>query len=441
MKPLSRSSHRALTPLQGFFKTEAAGGVLLLLSTITALIAANTGWADKYYQLWSVPIGITIMNHSLSLTTHQWINDGLMSIFFLLVGLEIKRELVAGELSSRRQAALPIVGALGGMVLPAVIYLHINSTDIAARGWAIPMATDIAFALGTLTLIAPTIPVSAKVFVTALAIVDDMGAVFVIALFYTHAVDWTALTFAALTLSPLVGLNVARVGRLTPYLLCGLALWMFVHASGIHSTVAGVLLAFTIPTRTRINAADFSEEARMLLNDFERTETGDFAVLTSKGQQDANFVLGRASEGVTAPLLRLEHGLHGFSAFVVMPLFAFANAGVSIGGSALDWRIVLGVAVGLALGKPLGIAGAAYGAVALKLAELPRRVKWRVVHGCAWVGGIGFTMALFIANLAFEGTSLLDSAKVGILAGSVIACLVAAVMLRIGSATEAVTEG
>jgi len=226
---------------------------------------------------------------------------------------------------------------------------------------------------------------------------------------------------------------VARVGRLVPYLLLGAALWVFVHASGLHSTVAGVLLAFTIPTRTRTNAEDFSREAQTLLDDFERTETGDFAVLTSKGQQDAVFSLLRASAEVTAPLLRLEHALHGFSAFVVMPLFAFANAGVSISGSALDWRVVLAVVLGLVLGKSLGITGASYAAVRLKLADLPEKVGWRAVRGCAWVGGIGFTMALFIANLAFEGTALLDSAKVGILAGSLAAGIAAAAALRRGA--------
>lgn len=418
---------------QRFFQTEAAGGVLLLLSASAALIAANSAWADQYHRLWSILLTVGVMNHSLSLTLHAWINDGLMSVFFLLVGLEIKRELAAGEFSSPRQAALPIAGAIGGMVLPAAIYLLVNSSGVEARGWGIPMATDIAFALGTLILIAPAIPVGAKVFLAALAIVDDMGAVLVIALFYTHAIDWTALTLAALALGALVLLNVSRVGRLTPYLLLGVALWFFIHASGVHSTIAGVLLALTIPTRTRINATEFSEEARALLEEFERTETGDDLVLTSKGQQDALFSLGRASEAATAPLLRLEQALHGFSAFVVMPLFAFSNAGVSLGGSPVNWSVALGIALGLAAGKPLGIMSAAFAAVTLRVAALPRRVNWHALHGCAWLGGIGFTMSLFIANLAFEGTPLLDSAKVGILAGSMVTGLVATVVLRVAA--------
>ena len=430
MTPRSRSPHPRVPLFQRFFQTEAAGGGLLLLSACAALITANTSWADDYRRLWSIPIGISVMNHSLSLTVHEWINDGLMAVFFLLAGLEIKREFIAGELSSPRQAALPLAGALGGMVLPAVIYLLINSTGVESRGWGIPMATDIAFALGVLRLIAPAIPLGAKVFLTALAIVDDMGAVLVIAVFYTYALDWTSMTFAAVLLAALIGLNATRVHRLAPYLLIGVALWLCVHASGIHSTIAGVLLAFTIPTRTRINAAGFSHEARTLLDDFDRTETGDYAVLTSKGQQEAIYSLGRGSEAVTAPLLRLERALHGFSAFFVMPLFALSNAGVSFAGSQVNWRVALGIAVGLALGKPLGITAAAFGATALNLAALPRHVTRMALHGCAWVGGIGFTMSLFIANLAFDGTSLLDSAKLGVLGGSLVGGLAAMLVLR-----------
>jgi Na+:H+ antiporter, NhaA family len=435
-----RSQSARPGPFQRFFQAQSASGVLLLLSAAAALVAANSAWADAYHFLWAIPLAVSLPNQSLSLTLHGWINDGFMAVFFLLVGLEIKREFVAGELSSPRQAALPMAGAFGGMVLPAIVYLLFNHSGVEASGWGIPMATDIAFALGALTLIAPSIPVGAKVFLTALAIVDDMGAVLVIAVFYTHAINWTSLTMAALTLGALVMLNATRVGRLTPYLLLGVVLWVFVHQSGIHSTIAGVLLAFTIPTRTRINAADFSAEARTLLDEFERTETGDYLVLTSKGQQDALFSLGRASEAVTAPLLRLEQALQTFSAFVVMPLFAFSNAGVSLGGSRFDWSVALGIALGLSLGKPLGITLAAFGAVVQNVAVLPQRVTWRALHGCAWLGGIGFTMALFIANLAFEDTSLLDSAKVGILVGSFVSGAMGAVVLRVGRARIAVTE-
>jgi Na+:H+ antiporter, NhaA family len=423
-------SNRIALPFQRFIQTEAAGGVLLLVSATAALVLANSPWAGFYDRIWSLAFGLSMPDHALTLTLRDWLNDGFMAVFFLLVGLEIKRQLVAGELSSPRQATLPIAGALGGMILPAGIYLLANPSGAAAHGWGIPMATDIAFALGTLALVAPGLPVGAKVFLTALAIVDDVGAIIVIAFFYTSAINWTALSFAVLAIGGLVALNLSRVGRLAPYIALGVVLWFLVHQSGIHSTIAGVLLALTIPTRTRINAAEFSAKARSLLDEFDRTETGDLLVITSRGQQEALFSLGDASEGVTSPLLRLEHALHSLSAFVIMPLFAFANAGISIGASALDWRVVLGIAVGLIVGKPVGIMAAARGAVATGAAALPTHVRWTTLHGCGWLAGMGYTMSLFIATLAFGGTPLLDSAKIGILAASIVSGLVGAVVLR-----------
>jgi NhaA family Na+:H+ antiporter len=394
-----------------------------------AFAIANSGWADAYHHLLAAPVAFTAAGHGLSLSVHAWINDGLMAVFFLLVGLEIKREVLAGELASPRQAALPIAAAIGGMVVPASIYFLTIGAGSGSRGWAIPMATDIAFALGVLALVAPRAPGGLKIFLAALAIVDDMGAVLVIALFYTSAIAWGALWMAALILLFLAALNFFRVRRLAPYLILGLVLWFFVHESGVHATIAGVLLAFAIPTRTRINAREFSAQARGLLEYFDRTETGDLLVLTSKGQQEAIVGLERASEAVTAPLLRLEHALHGFSAFVVMPLFAFSNAGVGLNGS-MEGRVTLAVILGLAVGKPLGITGAALAAVRLRLASLPEGVGWTALHGCAWLGGIGFTMSLFIATLAFDGTTLLDSAKAGILGASIMAGIMGAIVLR-----------
>jgi NhaA family Na+:H+ antiporter len=412
---------------QSFFRTEAVGG---LVCGCAALALANSPWAEAYQHLWETQISVGVVNRWLSLTLHSWINDGLMTIFFLLVGLEIKRELLAGELASLKQAALPIAGALGGMIVPAAIYWTLNSSGAAARGWGIPMATDIAFALGTLALTAPRAPTGAKVFLAALAIVDDMGAVIVIAIFYSHAIAWGALGSAALMVGVLIGLNVAGVRWLWPYLLAGLVLWFFVHASGVHSTVAGVVLAFTIPTHTRMNAAEFSREARELLDGFDRKETSDLLVLTSKGQQETLFALEHASEAVTAPILRLEHALHNFSAFIVMPLFAFANAGVRIGGPLPHAGIAVGVMAGLLIGKPLGVTAAAFAAVKLGVAKLPDGVRWISLHGYAWLAGIGFTMSLFIAMLAFEDSVLVDAAKLGILAGSLLAGVIAAILLK-----------
>jgi NhaA family Na+:H+ antiporter len=260
-----------------------------------------------------------------------------------------------------------------------------------------------------------------------------MGAVLIIAIFYSHAIAWSALAGAAVMLAVLIGFNVMGVRRLGLYLLAGIVLWYFVHASGVHATVAGVALAFTIPTHTRINAVEFSRTARGLLDRFDRTESGDFLVLTSKGQQETLFALEHASERATAPILRLEHALHNFSAFVVMPLFAFANAGVRIGGPLQHAEVTVGVLLGLVIGKPLGITAAAFGAVKSGLAQLPRGVGWRSLLGYACLAGIGFTMSLFIAMLAFDETGPVNSAKTGILAGSLLAGIAGAIVLRIAA--------
>jgi Na+:H+ antiporter, NhaA family len=419
-----------LTIFQRFFRTEALGGLVLLGFGLAALVIANSSLAEAYNHVWEMTLTLRIAPHELSLSLHEWINDGLMAVFFLLVGLEIKRELLAGELSSAQQAALPIACAVGGMVVPAAMYLMFNLGGIGSSGWGIPMATDIAFALGTLNLIAPRAPIGAKVLLTALAIVDDIGAVLVIAVFYSEAIVWSALAGAALALLVLIALNVSGVRHLWPYLLAGVVLWYFVHGSGVHATIAGVVLAFTIPTHTRMNAEEFSGEARSLLHEFDRTETGDLLVLTSKGQQETLFALQRAGKRVAAPVLRLEHALHNFSAFVVMPLFAFANAGVKIDLSLHHAEVGLGILAGLMFGKPLGIMMAAFTVVKTGVARLPQAVNWRSLLGYAFLAGIGFTMSLFVAMLAFDDTALVDAAKRGIIAGSLLAGVAGAVMLR-----------
>jgi NhaA family Na+:H+ antiporter len=421
------------TIFQRFFRTETAGGSVLLLCGIAALALANSPLADAFERLWQVRLTMGVVEHSLSLTLHQWINDGLMAMFFLLVGLEIKRELIVGELASVKKAALPIACAIGGMIVPAAVYVLCNMNGVGTRGWGIPVATDIAFALGALALIAPNAPVGARVFLTALAIVDDMGAVLVIAIFYSQTIAWSALAGAAVMLALLIGFNAMGVRRLWPYLLAGIVLWYFVHESGVHATVAGVALAFTIPMHTKINAMDFSRRARALLDRFDRTESGDFLVLTSKGQQEALFALEHTNKGVTAPILRLEHALHHFSAFVVMPLFAFANAGVRIGGPLQHPEVMVGTLLGLIVGKPLGITVAAFGAVKSRIAQLPRGMDWGSLVGYACLAGIGFTMSLFIAMLAFDETGPVYAAKSGILAGSLLAGIAGAIVLRIAA--------
>jgi Na+/H+ antiporter NhaA len=376
-----------LTIFQRFFRTETLGGLVLLGFALAALAIANSPLSAAYNHLWEIPLTLGVVPHELSLSLHDWINDGLMAVFFLLVGLEIKRELLAGELSSPQQAALPIACAIGGMVVPALIYLIFNLRGPGAHGWGIPMATDIAFALGALNLIAPHAPIGAKVLLTALAIVDDMGSVLVISFFYSEAIVWSALGGAAVTLLVLIGLNLFGVRHLWPYLLGGVVLWCFVHASGVHATIAGVALAFTIPARS--------------------------------------------SGGVTTPLLRLEHALHNFSAFVVMPLFAFANAGVKIELSLQHAEIGFGILAGLVLGKPLGIMMAALISVKTGVARLPQAVNWRSLLGYGFLAGIGFTMSLFIGMLAFDDMALVNAAKRGIIAGSLLAGVAGALMLRV----------
>ena len=397
----ARLKKNPLTIFQRFFRTETLGGLVLLGFGLAALAIANSPLSEAYNHLWEIPLTLGIVPHELSLSLHDWINDGLMAVFFLLVGLEIKRELLAGELSSAQQAALPIACAIGGMVVPALIYLIFNLRGLGAHGWGIPMATDIAFALGALNLIAPRAPIGAKVLLTALAIVDDMGAVLVISVFYSQGIVWSALGGAAVTLLVLIGFNLIGIRRLWPYLLVGVVLWSFVHASGVHATIAGVALAFTIPM-----------------------------ALTGKGQQETVFALERASGGVRAPGLRLEHALHNFSAFVVMPLFAFANAGVKIDLSLQHAEIGFGILAGLVFGKPLGIMMFALIAVKTGIARLPQAVNWRSLLGYGFLAGIGFTMSLFVAMLAFADSALVDAAKRGIIVGSLVAGVAGAVMLK-----------
>jgi Na+:H+ antiporter, NhaA family len=429
---------RALRPFQQFARTESSGGIVLLVCTAAALAWANSPWAESYHRLWETPLTVGTPGRALTLTLHHWINDGLMAVFFFLVGLEIKREMLVGELASVRLAALPIAGAAGGMLVPAVIYAALNARGAGSPGWGIPMATDIAFALGVLALLGPRVPLAMKVFLAALAIVDDIGAVLVIAFFYTLSISWGALAAGGTLLASLLICNRLGVRHPAPYILLGVALWAAFLASGVHATIAGVLLAMTIPSRTRIDEDEFLARGRAILDSFERACSPATTVLTNADQQHAIEALERTCERAQAPLLRMEHKLHGVVAFGIMPLFALANAGVHFGGdlfSGLAWPVTAGTVLGLVLGKPIGITLFAWLAVRAGLAALPSGTGWRALHGVSWLGGIGFTMSLFIAGLAFAGLpALLDSAKVGILAASVLAGLAGWWLLRDGSA-------
>jgi NhaA family Na+:H+ antiporter len=423
---------RMLRPFQAFARRSSAGGIVLLACTAIALIWANSPWSGSYDRLWSLKLGVGTPGFGLTLSLHHWINDGLMAVFFFVVGLEIKRELLVGELSSVRRAAFPIAGALGGMLLPAALYLAVNRGGPGAAGWGIPMATDIAFALGVLALLGDRVPLALKVFLAALAIVDDIGAVLVIAFFYTGGLSLTALALAAGVLGVLIVANRIGVRHPGAYAVAGLGLWAALLHSGVHATVAGVLLALTIPARTRLDAAEFVRRSRRALDAFAGS-SGEGTVLTNGEQQQALHRLERLCEAAQAPLLKLEEKLHGVVAFGIMPLFALANAGVRLSGdatSALAQPIGLGILAGLLLGKPIGITAATWLAVRFGVALVPDDVSWRAIHGTAWLAGIGFTMSIFIAGLAFPSAPELTAAKLAILAASLTAGLVGWGLMR-----------
>ncbi len=424
-------AERVMEPFLDFAHRESTSGLLLLGCTAVALAWANSPWAQAYLDVWETPLTVGAGSFAISESLHHWINDGLMAVFFFLVGLEIKREILVGELGDMRRAALPLAAALGGLVVPALIYLALNGTEPGVRGWGIPMATDIAFALGVLALLGPRVPLALKVFLTAFAIVDDIGAVLVIALFYTADVSITALTWAVGLVAALAACNWAGARHPAPYALLGVALWIAFLESGVHATVAGVLLAFTIPARTRINAREFLTRSRRALDGF---ASGGLSadILTSRTHQEAILEIENAAEAAQAPLQKLEDKLHGVVAFGIMPLFALANAGVPLtgGADALANPVALGVILGLVLGKPVGITLFAWLATRIGVAERPAGISWRMLHGTAWLGGIGFTMALFIAGLAFEGAALLTQAKLGILLASLVAGVTGWLLLR-----------
>ncbi len=425
---------RLSRPFQEFAEQAASGGIVLLVCALVALLWANSPFAPAYFRLWQTPVEIRfgewlVLNKPLLL----WINDGLMAIFFFLVGMEIKRELLVGELASWRQAMLPIAGAMGGMVVPALIFYALNGGTPDARGWGIPMATDIAFALGVLALLGKRAPLGLKVFLGALAIIDDLGAVLVIALFYTGNLQANLLLYALLAFGAMLVANRLGVRHTLVYFLIGCVMWYFMLKSGVHATIAGVLGAFAIPVRQRIAPDQYVACVREYLRQLESPHQKPTIILHPI-QQSAVEAIERASERVQSPLQRLEHILHPWVAFVILPLFALANAGVTIlgEGSAIDWgsRVLWGVALGLLFGKSLGIALISWLAVRAGVARLPTGVGWTHILGVGFLGGIGFTMALFIAHLAYHDQTL-NLAKMGILIGSTIAGIVGFLLLRL----------
>ena len=372
------------SPFKWFFKLEAASGLLLLISAVIALIVSNSSFSSTYFEILQSYFFIGVNNIGIKMSLLHWINDALMAVFFFFVTLEIKREFLQGELSNPKQALLPIIAAIGGMLVPALIYVYINfQTGDTLRGWAIPSATDIAFSLGVLSLLGSRVPISLKVFLTALAIIDDLGAIVIIAFFYTGDLSVKYLSLLLLTFICLIFLNKFNVRKYIPYLLLGLILWFFTHESGVHATISGVLLATVIPHR----------------------------------KKEKDFSL----------LIKIEHGISPYVAFGIMPLFAFANAGVSLEGvnfNSLLSPVPLGILLGLFFGKQIGVLLFSLASIKLKIAEMPNNANWLNFYGVGVLTGIGFTMSLFIGNLAFmENTQYIDGVKIGVLAGSLLSTI------------------
>ena len=430
--PLEKLFCKVISPFEQFLKRTTAGGLVLIGTTVLTLIVANLPIGPVLHHLWEDMISFEISGHRLVMNIHHFVNDGLMTLFFLLVGLELKRELASGELSSLKDAVLPIIAAGGGMMFPALIYHIINSGGPEAHGWGIPMATDIAFAVGILVLLAWRIPHNLIIFLVALAIADDLGAVLIIAFFYTQTINLTALGLALIAFVILIILNRGGIRHILPYGVAGVFLWLALLKSGVHATIAGVLLAFTIPARPVFTPRQFDDrlgELRHALSDESNAIDGTDEPLSRQRMTTIAQNLEEAACNVQSPQQRIEHTLTPWVTFVVIPLFALVNADVDFSEvrffESLHQPVTLGVIAGLVLGKFLGISSFSFIAVKLGLAKLPAGLTWSHILGAAWLGGIGFTMSIFIGQLAFIGMpAQIDNAKLGILLGSFISAII-----------------
>jgi NhaA family Na+:H+ antiporter len=410
--------------IRSFLSRESFSGILLLIMAILAMIVANSEYSNLYFELLHTHIGIAIGDMSLTMSLLHWINDGLMAIFFLLIGVEIKREIIFGELSSIKKASFPIVGAIGGMVLPALLYILCNPTSPNIYGFGIPMATDIAFALGILMLLGDRVPISLKIFLTSLAVVDDLGAIIVIAIFYTDTLNLSALLYSAITIALLFLSNRFGIKKLFVYMLLGTILWSFIHSSGIHSTITGIILAIFIPIRPKINSSNFLDIMHTKISSFDNMEDNKKNMLLTRAQQDILESIYQTYRDVQNPLLRLEHFLHPIKAYLIMPIFAFANAGVTISDDFTLFNSVgIGIALGLVIGKPIGIFASVYTLSRLNIIQKPIQLEWSQILGASLLGGVGFTMSILVANLAFDGL-MLEGAKISILLSSTIVAIV-----------------
>lgn len=423
---LARSvAEKLFRPLERFLHIEAASGIVLLVAAAVALLWANSPWSATYDHLWHTPITVGVGQHVFTQTLHFWINDALMVIFFFVVGLEIRREIYEGELADFKRAALPVAAAMGGMIAPALIYVALNEAPAPRQGWGIPMATDIAFAVGVMALLGKRVPPALRVLLLALAIIDDIGAILVIAIFYSDGVSWMGLLIAALGVLGVVVFQRLGVRRSLAYVVPGVVLWTGMLQAGIHPTIAGVILGLLTPVRAWFGHQGFVTAAHEAVEEF-RTSS-------QRGDQNVHDLqaplrrIDQAQREALAPVVRIQTALHPWVAFGIMPLFALANAGVGLQGlSSLDassTSVILGVLLGLVLGKPIGILLASFVTVKLGLCVLPRGVTWRGILLVGVVAGIGFTMAIFIAGLAFSDAALLAAAKLAVLLSSGLAAV------------------
>jgi NhaA family Na+:H+ antiporter len=445
--PVASEFERIFQPSQWFFTNEVISALLLLLASVSAVYWANSFLAGPYHHFLEAEFAVGLGRWEISHSLHHWINDGLMTIFFFTVGLEIKREVLVGELASVKKAMLPVAAALGGMLIPGAIYMAFNYGTEYAGGWGIPMATDIAFSLGAVALFGRGLPVGLRIFLAAFAIADDLGAVLVIAVFYTQDISWHFIVLGAHFLLALGLLNLLSVRSLILYGLLGFGAWLAAMGSGVHPTIAGVLVALTIPAQGKYNTLHFVKRVHYIMENFQCQEQScdhRHAILFNQGHLNAVQSLEMACHHVETPLQRLEHAFHPWVAFLILPLFAFANAGLTFGGmtvgSAVSHPVTLGIALGLFVGKPLGILCFSFLAVRLGLAELPESVRWSHILGAGMLGGIGFTMSLFISGLAFTDAALLNYSKLGILSGSIFAIVAGALFLGWVGRREATTS-
>ncbi len=426
LAPWEKVFDHILTPLEEFIHRQTTSGVLLMICAIVALVIANSPWSGAFHHLLETKAVLGTADWNVTLSIHHWINDGLMALFFFVVGLELKRELLVGELSDFKQALLPIIAAIGGMVMPALLYVFFNSSGPSINGWGIPMATDIAFALGALALLGNRVPNGLLTFLVALAIVDDLGAVTVIAVFYTEKINLMALGAAAGILGLLIALNMGGIRRTMPYVLLGLLLWLVLLASGVHATLAGVLLAFTIPMQPKLDQERFIAQTSRLLDKIKSSYKNEKNIIKNYQLRSQVTALGDGVILAQAPAQVLEHAMHIPSSYVIIPIFALANAAIPIEWSALGTTIndsvTVGVIAGLVFGKLIGIAGFVWIALKLNVSELPQGLNFKHIIGVSLLGGIGFTMSIFIADLAFvHSAEDLLMAKTGILVASLVA--------------------